>query len=376
MTPEAFRINTNHFLQTARTITFLIQKNKKEIPDFDNWYNNNILQPSSNDEIMKWAKTSRNKIEKEGDLELNSSLSVSLIYSYLPNDDIIIKTTNSELLCSNIKQLINIAKRHLPTGISDQAFVKIQRQWITSSLNKYELFHALTCVYSRTYSYCLILSKHLNLHLSDKIQPPDHFNDLLDTCRKTQYHRIDGTSSRKPFYEKFYFDKNTSLPQELLDDKTSIDIPHNFANTFEYYKSFAKKNFLFFGKHINILILFDDTYNPIQMIAPHFSDQTDKYIFWRLIAEKSITLKVHGAIWIAEAWIRKGDYINNPTHHLPIIGETLNIIAFDKSGNLKNHSWKIIQGPNQPIDAKLIDNNITVINYNIFIPMMKAIGMI
>jgi len=34
--PDRFRRNTNQFLQTSRTITFIIQKNKSEIPDLDN----------------------------------------------------------------------------------------------------------------------------------------------------------------------------------------------------------------------------------------------------------------------------------------------------------------------------------------------------
>lgn len=36
--PDLFRRNTNQFLQTARTVTFIIQKNKATIRDFDRWY--------------------------------------------------------------------------------------------------------------------------------------------------------------------------------------------------------------------------------------------------------------------------------------------------------------------------------------------------
>lgn len=80
--PELYRMNTNQFLQTARTVTFIIQKNKATIPCYETWYAENVIKPWANDPLMTWAKNSRNQIEKEGDLDLYSSLGVSLIYSY------------------------------------------------------------------------------------------------------------------------------------------------------------------------------------------------------------------------------------------------------------------------------------------------------
>jgi len=79
--PEVFRMNTNHFLQTSRTVTFIIQKNKESIPLFDNWYGLHVLNAWASDKVMTWAKDSRNKIEKEGDLDLHSELSATLIFS-------------------------------------------------------------------------------------------------------------------------------------------------------------------------------------------------------------------------------------------------------------------------------------------------------
>ena len=62
--PDLFRQNTNQFLQTSRTVTFIIQKNKADTPGFEAWYKTNVLQPWSNDPVMSWAKDARNVIEK------------------------------------------------------------------------------------------------------------------------------------------------------------------------------------------------------------------------------------------------------------------------------------------------------------------------
>lgn len=41
--PDLFRLNAQNAIQTARTVTFLIKKNKSTIPDFEAWYQENVL---------------------------------------------------------------------------------------------------------------------------------------------------------------------------------------------------------------------------------------------------------------------------------------------------------------------------------------------
>src|SRR5258706_14701498 len=100
--PELFRQNTNQFLQTARTVTFIIQKNKNSIPTFDDWYKNAVLTPWSSDAVMIWAKDSRNVIEKEGDLEMHSTLRLTLLSSYRESLDVVIPNSKAEILEANI----------------------------------------------------------------------------------------------------------------------------------------------------------------------------------------------------------------------------------------------------------------------------------
>jgi hypothetical protein len=80
--PDLFRINVNNAIQTARTVTFLIQKHKASIKDFDEWYLAHVLEPFKNDRIMNWLKESRNRIEKEGDLEVYSECTLETVFSY------------------------------------------------------------------------------------------------------------------------------------------------------------------------------------------------------------------------------------------------------------------------------------------------------
>lgn len=139
-------------MQTARTITFIIQKHKADIPDFDRWYGKHVLEPWRADEIMVWAKESRNVIEKEGDLELHSSLQVTLFFSYLEEDDVRVRCGRDELLTAGVKRLERLAHEKLPAGVSSAAGLKIERTWITAKLESTELLQALGYVYSKVES--------------------------------------------------------------------------------------------------------------------------------------------------------------------------------------------------------------------------------
>ncbi len=104
-------MNANQFLQTSRTVTFLIQKNKNSIPFFDSWYPNTVVNAWSSDAVMTWAKDSRNKIEKQGDINYFSSLIVTLVISYFQREDIsIIQKEDRDALWLNIKKLIKFVK--------------------------------------------------------------------------------------------------------------------------------------------------------------------------------------------------------------------------------------------------------------------------
>src|SRR6202023_28945 len=69
--PEKFRIAIQSAIQTLRTVPFILQKHKSQIPDFEKWYGawQERLQA---DPLMRWMRDARNKIEKEGDLEAHS----------------------------------------------------------------------------------------------------------------------------------------------------------------------------------------------------------------------------------------------------------------------------------------------------------------
>ena len=159
--PNLFRMNTNHFLQTARTVTFIIQKNKNSINNYETWYQENVINAWKNDSLMSWAKDSRNTIEKEGDIDLYSEIDLRIIYSYIEDQDIVLKSSKEALLSFDVEKLIRYSKKSMPEHMIDLAVIKIERRWVANSLPNWELLSALAGIHDRILRCCNDLRLHL-----------------------------------------------------------------------------------------------------------------------------------------------------------------------------------------------------------------------
>src|SRR5258707_1159366 len=69
--PYEFRLNLNSFVQDARNVSFILQKSKDRIPDFDSWYGR-WQERMRGDAVMRWAVEARNRVTKQDDLEAGS----------------------------------------------------------------------------------------------------------------------------------------------------------------------------------------------------------------------------------------------------------------------------------------------------------------
>jgi hypothetical protein len=129
--PSRFRVAVQNCITTSRTVTFILQHHKAAVPNFDDWY-----VPYRNtfaaDPIMSWAKTARNKIEKEGDLETLSQVRAELIAAYAFNP-----TTN--WLPTSIVWTTEQIRRSIPpdlldTHVVDNGALAIEGRWVDVEL--------------------------------------------------------------------------------------------------------------------------------------------------------------------------------------------------------------------------------------------------
>ncbi|MFJ8362278.1 hypothetical protein [Streptomyces sp. NPDC093984] len=139
--PDDFRLNLNSLVPNLRNVTWLLQKQKAAIPDFDTWYPQ-FQQSAGKSEIMKWVVKSRNRITKESDLELLSSCKVVWIRDWLRRVEgtatFAPRMTTHEILLSLYRN-----------GVPPVGTVTLKRRWVDKALPEWELLAATAEVYSR-----------------------------------------------------------------------------------------------------------------------------------------------------------------------------------------------------------------------------------
>ena len=380
--PELFRRNVNNFLQTARTVTFIIQKNKSEIEEFEEWYSENVIEAWKNDEIMQWAKEARNQIEKQGDLDLYSTVSASLIFSYLDEEDIRLHCKHEELIGCGIKKLIRLAQKQLPSGVMKESSLKIERKWVTSKLESYELLYALCYVYSRQFDCVEKLARHQERDLPSSLPNKSDAYQYIELSCQIQYVKIKDNSTYRLRSQKVSREPYESLPSKIKDCLANIReeliTPTSFESVLEFHIQMAKSTFSTWENHVSMLFLYNSEWQVIDMICHAPADQADKYFFWRALGERVKIQSVYCLVYVSEVWIRdlKG-YPSLAIKDLPIIGEKLHVSALDRSGNKAIISWDIIResATGSVVLGNKSEDYTTDNQMYYFVPAMKSMGL-
>jgi hypothetical protein len=378
--PDLFRQNTNQFLQTSRTVTFIVQKNKREIPDYEHWYQDHVLSPWKQDEIMTWAKDARNVIEKEGDLDMRSSLRAAVMFSHDPSEDVEVRTTRPHLLQAHVDKIAKIAKEKLPSGVLDAAVLRIERRWVANSLPESELVYALTYVYARVFQVCMALAQHMGGKLDASVPHPTSLDPASNDVSKARYIKLGKPGIGRTATVRLTKDPNFKPPPALLALKAELQSsvkPTSLHATMELLSKLAQITFLHHGNHVPMLFLFDQEWKQVDFLTAQFADQADKFLFWRNAANRAAYLRATALVWISESWIR--DMQSNadlPVRKMPIVGERLHVVGATANGETHVIEWNITRNADtkkprlQPVSDEESNND----GANIFFikPVIKA----
>lgn len=382
--PELFRRNVNQFLQTARTVTFVMQSNKGVIPNFDDWYERRVRQEWAEDSLMAWARDSRNQIEKQGDLELHSTLRTTLIFSYLEEEDIVVECGRQDLVQANATKLVRFAQKHLPSSVSDVAVVKIERRWVANSLPDMELTNALRYIYGQHKRACRALAAHLGGQPEAREEDPlDGIAAMGDKVRHVAYVKLNGLAQYHLEGHRVEMDSDFKPPFrfQALVRRQGSERPKTLNAVLETFAEIAKLTFEEYGNHAPMLILLDDEWSIVDFLSAMPADQSDKYIFWRNAASRAIDRGARAAVWISESWIRKTSKNDRALiRNMPIIGERLHVVAFDQAGEVIQQAWKIVrdEGEKNPVLKAEQDIDGSDVDRTMFFlaPVRRAFGVV
>lgn len=142
--PDAFCANLNATIQALRSVTWILQKEHDAIPDFKAWYEawqDRLKQ----DALLVWLKDSRNRIEKQGDLETHSLARVSLLTGW--HDPVPLVEEQVNPLMSGKDIAARLVKVAVPDPIRRHGVLLVERRWVARELPDTELLEALADCY-------------------------------------------------------------------------------------------------------------------------------------------------------------------------------------------------------------------------------------
>ncbi|MEK6273080.1 MAG: hypothetical protein AABM42_10605 [Actinomycetota bacterium] len=141
--PDAFVVRLNALFQALRTVTWVLKKEVSKEPWFADWYASWEGRMGA-DRRMGWALKSRNKIEKQGDLETHSVARVRLTGDLFEGErpDMEVDPTAPP---HEIARLI--ATAGLPDDVRRHGTLVVERRWTVEDLPNDEILDALAHCY-------------------------------------------------------------------------------------------------------------------------------------------------------------------------------------------------------------------------------------
>lgn len=348
--PEEFRVYLNAAIQSLRNVTFVLQKQKSKLSEFDVWYSD-WQNKMRNDSIMSWLVQARNIIVKEGDLEADSIAEVSIVASY-HSPPIFVFQLNP--LLSTIDFIKHLPKERIPDDIRTSGLLKAERKWISKDLPDHEILDALGYAYgilsllvNDFHIQCgrrsdRLFVRDLEGNVSPYLGGTNHLQGRLPCMVTTEklrtvWMKLSDESIIDFREEELGIEHSPQEVREHYDLKEPISIRHIedgtlkdvVADLFKVAKLLLEVD----GHHItNVFLHLPNRQLTSIQILPE--NQTDKYLLWVNIANEVKRLGALAVITVAECWFAKYDsrFPERHARDCPDRQEALNVSGITQSG--------------------------------------------
>lgn len=312
--PERFRIAIQTAIQTLRTVTFIVQSNKRLFPNFDTWYDA-WQKKLRADPLMRWMVDARNKIEKQGDLEAHSRIRAEIVASYFengPNIDV-----DAELFQDTADLIGAIKNDQLKKHVLKDGILRVQRRWVENTLPEYDLLEAVGIAYGRIAE--LVEDAHRELGLSlPKTMDGDADRTLGKESRGGRLPCMIGhgdvrsldiwIATGQPFQieqKKMTFDRKdleAAVTGYKIDSKQKLSsVSTGPEGTLHTIFGVATKMFEKDGYHETIAFFLSGE-RVANLTQLKLEEHGEKYLVMRTIANEVIKIGADGVILIGEVW--------------------------------------------------------------------------
>ncbi|MEV0055012.1 hypothetical protein AB0H34_31495 [Saccharopolyspora shandongensis] len=360
--PPSFQANLNACLQALRNVTFVLQKERRLVPEFGAWYPG-WQERFKSDDRMRWVVKSRNRIVKSGDLELLSAARIRFVASYADIAstvaDGLSPTTIPEVKGKSIPPRTRPSEypHWIPARVAENASILVERQWVDRALPDEEILDALAHCYGELSA--LLKSAHERSGVqytapgctgggsSVSVETIEQHGErlpcmitTLDT-RTAQYRVSDGSLVFGE-YRSVALPKSRVVARRMRKygaEQLAADLVTTPASLvglvgplFEQAKRILRED-----KHHIFVVLFCRGVEIIRSEAGVMEDRAFKFAYSREIARKVAVLGVDGVITIGEVWsscpVLDEDGVMIPPAEVADRREAIQVSAEDRYGN-------------------------------------------
>lgn len=315
--PDEFRVAIQAAIQTARQVSFVLQKNKELIPDFDEWYVGRQEKLAAIP-LMKWMVEARNRIEKQGDLEAHSFISAEIVASHLDEGPKI--QVPAKLSDAPLALVRGIPDSMVGEHIKKDGVLRIRRRWIENTLPEVELLDAVATAYGHLAQ--LVRSAHEQMGLAGPVttnvetgeQFPEADQDGRLPCMigHEDARTLDvWLATGKPLeFEEIR--KEPSRDEAMaeaprLKERYGVDPAKMYADSGKVHDharslfAVARKMFDKDGYHITMAILLRGG-KPVDFRELRPIEHGHKFLMMRTLAQQAQKVGADAAIMISETW--------------------------------------------------------------------------
>ena len=349
--PDGFRTYLNSCIQALRNVTFVLQKNKSQIPSFEEWYPE-WQDRMSADETLRWIDDARNQIVKEGDLATTSVAKVAVQWSYL-------EPSFREFKVDPLKSTREIIEEtpiivNLPQELYEDGILVVERRWMVSDLPEQELLNALAYGYGRLMTLTYDCHVQANLPLSKNEFSNGQHRLVLDR-------EIEKVDARPACMIASSEDRTVHLN---LSTGEVMDVSPEEMETSPEIQEIAKKRYgeptqlqwtpgdtseletmaSFLFEQAKTVLQRDRHHAPMAFlvskskIQPHIipvADKSEKFRIWNWLAVQVEKHRASRVMVIAESWMAAAEDIEpyQTASDSPERREVISVVGADMSGN-------------------------------------------
>lgn len=380
--PDGFETNLNACIEALRSITWVLQKAKRNIPDFESWYAGWQARMKA-DATMTWLKNARNHIEKRGDLDLYSTVQVQVWTSY---DEAPIRTLRVDPLLSTEEIAQRVDTGDIPPDVRKDAMLVVERRWVAKDLPENELLDALAHGYGFLSEVINDAHVHLGLPRTEARQRmPDGSMVPVAMPRESLRGRmpcmLDADSYRTVHIKlgtgELSVMRTTRLPSPPVDQLEEIgqrygglpDMPpsggqRSLRAEVTFWMEYAKKVLQRDGYHIQIALLIR-TNESVELVRLESEDRAEKLLNFRELAREVERVGADVVIVIGESWLAPFDpgFPDRPPAESPDRIEVLTVDGINSSDEQESISVRFDRENGQIKFEGLADLEIRRSNY-------------